>query len=63
MLFGLSIAAIAVLVAGFFAVLITAEYPQPLRDFLVAAHRYSVRVQAHTGLLTDQYPPLPLQAG
>jgi len=62
-LFGLSIAAIAALVAGFFAVLITAEYPQPLRDFLVAVYRYSVRVQAYSGLLTDQYPPFSLQAG
>jgi len=62
-LFGLSIAAIAVLVAGFFAVLITGEYPQPLRDFLVAVYRYSVRVQAYTGLLTDRYPPFGLQAG
>ena len=62
-LFGLSIAAIAVLVAGFFAVLITGEYPQPLRDFLVAVYRYSVRVQAYSGLLTDQYPPFSLQAG
>jgi hypothetical protein len=62
-LLGLSIAAIAVLVAGFFAVLITGEYPQPLRDFLVAVYRYGVEVQAYTGLLTDRYPPFSLQAG
>ena len=53
-LFELSMAAIAVLVAGSFAVLITGEYPQSLHDFLVAVYRYSVRVQAYSGLLTDR---------
>ena len=62
-LFGLSIAAAVVVMTGFFAVLITGEYPQQLRDFLVAVYRYSVRVQAYSGLLTDQYPPFSLQAG
>jgi len=56
-LIGLSIAALAVVIAGFFTVLITGENPQQLRDFLVGVYRYSVRVQAYTGLLTDQYPP------
>jgi ABC-type uncharacterized transport system YnjBCD permease subunit len=62
-LLALGIGAIAVALAGFFAVLITGEYPQGLRDFLVAAYRYSVRVQAYVGLLTDEYPPFSLQAG
>jgi hypothetical protein len=34
-----------------------------MRDFLVAAYRYSVRVQGYVGLLTDQYPPFALNAG
>ena len=48
---------------AFFTVLITGEYPQQLRDFLIGVYRYGVRAQAYTGLLTDQYPPFSLQAG
>jgi Domain of unknown function (DUF4389) len=59
----LAIAAMFVAIAGFFTVLITGEYPQALRDFLVGVYRYSVRVLAYAGLLTDQYPPFSLQAG
>ncbi|MGH3757695.1 DUF4389 domain-containing protein [Actinophytocola sp.] len=59
----LAIAAIAVVIVGFFAVLITGEYPQGLRDFLVGVYRYNLRVQAYVGLLTDQYPPFTLHAG
>lgn len=59
-LFALGIAAMVIVIGGFFAVLITGEYPQGLRDFLVGVYRYSLRVQAYAGLLTDQYPPLSL---
>ena len=59
----LSIAAVAVVLVGFFAVLITGGYPQGLRDFLVGVYRYNVRVQSYAGLLTDHYPPFSLQAG
>lgn len=62
-LFALSLAATAVVIVGFFAVLITGEYPQGLRDFLVGVYRYNLRVQAYVGLLTDTYPPFSLQAG
>lgn len=61
-LFVLSIAAMVTVIAGFFAVLITAEYPQGLRDFLVGVYRYSLRVNAYIGLLTDRYPPFSLRA-
>jgi hypothetical protein len=61
-LIGLAIAAVAVMVIGFFAVLITGAYPQGLRDFLVGVYRYNLRVQAYAGLLTDEYPPFTLQA-
>lgn len=60
-LVGLSIAAMFVVIAGFFAVLVTGKYPLGLRDFLVGVYRYSVRVQAYAGLLTDQYPPFSLK--
>ena len=59
-LLALGIAATAVAIAGFFAVLVTGSYPLGLRDFLVAVYRYSVRVQAYVGLLTDRYPPFSL---
>ncbi|MDQ1749088.1 MAG: hypothetical protein QOE71_144, partial [Pseudonocardiales bacterium] len=62
-LLALTIAAVFVVIAGFFAVLFTGEYPLRMRDFLVAVYRYSLRVQAYVGLLTDQYPPFALNAG
>lgn len=60
MLFALGIAATVAVIAGLFAVLITGEYPEGLRTFLVGVYRYNVRVQAYAGLLTDQYPPFTL---
>lgn len=60
--FGLMIAAFFVVIAGFFAVVFTGEYPEGLRDFVVAAYRYNFRVQAYVGLLTDEYPPFRLAA-
>jgi hypothetical protein len=48
--------------AGFFAVLITGKYPAGIRDFLVSAYRYTLRVEAYVGFLTDRYPPFSLAA-
>ena len=56
----LAIAACFAFVVGFFAVLVTGEYPHRIRDFLVAVYRYGLRVQAYVGLLTDSYPPFTL---
>ena len=28
-----------------------------IRDFLVSAYRYALRVEAYVGFLTDRYPP------
>ncbi len=50
------------IVAGFFAVLIIGKYPAGIRDFLVAAYRYTLRVEAYVGFLTDRYPPFSLAA-
>lgn len=58
----LAIAGFFAFVVGFFAVLITGEYPHGIRDFLVNVYRYTLRVQAYAGLLTDQYPPFRLVA-
>jgi ABC-type uncharacterized transport system YnjBCD permease subunit len=61
-LVGLAIAACLGVIAGFFAVLVTGEYPQRIRDFLVSAYRYALRVEAYVGFLTDRYPPFNLAA-
>jgi len=61
-LFFLFIASVVAVVVGFFAVLITGEYPEGLRDFLVGVARWTLRVEAYVGLLTDEYPPFSLSA-
>jgi len=61
-LIGLFVAGSLGVVAGFFAVLFTGEYPQGIRDFVVNAYRYALRVEAYVGLLTDRYPPFSLAA-
>jgi hypothetical protein len=59
---GLFVAACLGAVAGFFAVIFTGQYPQGIRDFLVNAYRYGLRVESYVGLLTDRYPPFSLAA-
>jgi hypothetical protein len=56
----LAIASAFVILFGLVAVVITGTYPARLRDFLVGAYRYGLRVQAYVGLLTDTYPPFAL---
>ena len=58
----LCLAACVEIVVGFFAVLVTGEYPEGIRDFLVNAYRYALRVEAYVGFLTDRYPPFSLDA-
>jgi hypothetical protein len=50
------------IVVGSFAVLVIGEYPEGIRDFLVNAYRYALRVEAYVGFLTDRYPPFSLDA-
>ena len=50
------------IIVGFFAVLVTGEYPEGTRDFLVGAYRYALRVEAYVGFLPDRYPPFSLAA-
>src|SRR5664280_1761975 len=59
---GLCIAECLGIIAGFFAVLVTGEYPERIRDFLVSVYRYALRVEAYVGFLTDHYPPFSLAA-
>src|SRR6185312_9835194 len=57
----LGVASVFVILFGLVAVIITGSYPVRARNFLVAAYRYGLRVQAYVGLLTDTYPPFTLR--
>jgi hypothetical protein len=43
-----------------FAVLFTGTWPEGLRNFVLGYLRWSLRVNAYTLLLTDEYPPFSL---
>lgn len=53
---GLTIAGAAVVIASWFAILFTGSQPRGMFDFLVKAHRYSVRTNSYLLLMTDTYP-------
>lgn len=42
---------------AWWAILFTGKYPKGMFDFVVGYHRWSVRVNAYTSLLRDNYPP------
>jgi hypothetical protein len=50
------IAAAAVAVAGWFAVLFTGTWPQGMRDFLVRVANYYYRVWLYTAMIDNTYP-------
>lgn len=56
----LGIAAVIVVVVGWFAALVLGRLPAFARDFLAGFVRWSTRVQAYGLLLTDEYPPFSL---
>jgi len=56
----LAVAGVGAVIFGFFAVVVTGQFPPGPRDFIVNAWRYGLRVQAYVGLLTDQFPPFAL---
>jgi hypothetical protein len=58
----LAIASVFAFLAGAVAVVVTGAYPRGVRDFLVGVYRYTLRVEAYVGLLTDAYPPFTLAA-
>jgi len=56
----LTVAAAVVTLIAAFAVLFTGRWPTGMRDFVINVNRWSLRVQAYFGLLTDVYPPFAL---
>jgi hypothetical protein len=58
----LAVGAMFAVIGGLIGVLFTGEYPKGARDFIVGVYRYSLRVHAYAGLLTDEYPPFRLAA-
>jgi hypothetical protein len=61
-LVALSVVSALGIIGGFFAVLFTGRYPEGIRDFVVNTYRYTLRVEAYVGFLTDRYPPFSLTA-
>jgi hypothetical protein len=59
----LSVAAILVVVAAWFAILFTGRYPRRMFDFVEGVMRWDQRVIAYALVLTtDRYPPFSLAA-
>ena len=58
----LFVAACVGIIVGSLVVLVTGQYPEKIRNFLVDAYRYALRVEAYVGFLTDRYPPFSLAA-
>jgi hypothetical protein len=46
-----------VLCISWFAILFTGKFPRSLFDLVVGYYRWTMRVEAYTSLLRDEYPP------
>ncbi len=62
-LYFLNLAFMLVTLVAFFAILITASYPEGLFKFAVGIRRWYMNVYAYTFLLRDEYPPFSLDEG
>jgi hypothetical protein len=60
-LFFLSIALWVAMVVAFFVVLFTGRWPAGVRDFVIGASRWYLRVNAWFLLIADPYPPFALK--
>jgi len=46
---------------AWWAILFTGKYPREMFDYVVGVSRWSSRVSAYVGMLTDEYPPFSLK--
>ncbi|MEX0751141.1 MAG: DUF4389 domain-containing protein [Dehalococcoidia bacterium] len=57
----LVIAAVVVVIIGWFAILFTGAFPRGLHAFVVGVLRWGARVEAYFQSLTDEFPPYSLE--
>jgi hypothetical protein len=62
-LYGLGIAASAILFIAFFVILFTKRYPLELYNFTVGYFRWGANVGAYINLERDEYPPFSWEPG
>ncbi len=60
-LFFVGIAALVIVIVGWFAALVTGRLPDFVHQFLSGVLRWELRVAAYLWLLTDEYPPFSLE--
>jgi len=61
-LYFLNLAAFAVLIIGWFAVLFVGRWPLGLQSFVTGWMRWTFRVNGYWSLIIDEYPPFSFQA-
>ena len=61
-LYFLNLAAFAVLIIGWFAVLFVGRWPLGLQSFVTGWMRWTFRVNGYWSLIVDEYPPFGFQA-
>ena len=60
-LFVVSIIAFFLLFIAWFAILFTGKFPRGMFDFVVGTMRWSLRLNAYSYLMRDEYPPFSLK--
>ena len=60
-LFVVSIVAFFLLFIAWFAILFTGKFPRGMFDFVVGTMRWSLRLNAYSYLMRDEYPPFSLK--
>ena len=61
-LYFVNLAAFAVLIVGWFAVLFAGRWPLALQSFVTGWMRWTFRVSGYSSLIVDEYPPFGFQA-
>jgi Domain of unknown function (DUF4389) len=61
-LFFVSLAALVVLVVGWFAVLFLGRWPRGLQSFVIGWMRWTFRLDGYWSLIVDKYPPFQFES-